>query len=103
MKSEVYKGDELPARSLDAAARVKKREDQLRRATRGLRTRVAKCVQFDGGIFEHLLRTVTNLSFKHYIKTKIKLAPSNVVSLITIHNAFVFVDSNSSVSATIQN
>jgi hypothetical protein len=48
---------------LDAAARVEKREDQLRLTTRDLRTRVTKCVEVDGGIFEHLLWTVTNLSF----------------------------------------
>jgi hypothetical protein len=43
--------DELLARILDAAARIKKREDQLRRTTRDLRTRVAKCTEVDGGIF----------------------------------------------------
>jgi hypothetical protein len=43
------------ARILDAAARIKKREDQLRRTTRDLRTRVAKCTEADGAIFEHLL------------------------------------------------
>jgi hypothetical protein len=58
--SEVYKRnvdarDEVLARILDAAARIKKREDQLRRTTRDLRTRVAKCIEVDGGIFEHLL------------------------------------------------
>ena len=47
MKSEVCKRkvdtrDELLARILDAAARKKKREDQLTRTTRDLRTRVAK-------------------------------------------------------------
>ena len=47
--------DELLARILDAAACIKKREDQLRRTTRDLRTRVAKCIEVDGGIFEHLL------------------------------------------------
>ena len=56
MKSEVYKRnedtrDELLARILDAAARIKKREDQLRRTTRELRTRVAKCNEADGEIF----------------------------------------------------
>jgi hypothetical protein len=55
--------DQLPARVLDAADRTKEREDQPRRTTRDLRTRVAKCTEVDGGIFEHLLRTVTNLSF----------------------------------------
>jgi len=47
MHSEVYKSkvdtpDELLARNLDAVASIKKREDQLRRTTRHLRTRVAK-------------------------------------------------------------
>ena len=60
MNSEVYKRkvdtrDELLARILDAAARTKKREDQLRRKTRYLRTRVAKCIDVDGGIFGRLL------------------------------------------------
>jgi hypothetical protein len=68
MKSEVYNRkvdtrDELLARILDAAARIKKREDQLRRTTRDLRTRVAKGSEVDGGIFEHLLWNVTRLSF----------------------------------------
>jgi hypothetical protein len=59
MKSEIYKRkvdtrDECLARSLDAAARIKKREDQLRRTTRDLRTHVAKCTEVGGGIFEHL-------------------------------------------------
>ena len=39
---------------LDAAASIKTR-DQLRRTTRDLRTRFAKCIEADGGIFEHLL------------------------------------------------
>ena len=55
--------DELLASILDAAARIKKREDQLRRKTRDLRTRVAKSTEVDGGILKHLLRTVTNVSF----------------------------------------
>jgi len=60
MKSEPYKRkvdtpDELLARILDAAACIKKREDQLRRKTRDLRTRVAQCTEVDGGIFGYLL------------------------------------------------
>jgi hypothetical protein len=47
--------DELLARILDAAACIEKREDQLRRTTRDLSTRVAKCTEVDGGILEHLL------------------------------------------------
>jgi hypothetical protein len=59
-KSEVYKRkvdtrDELLVRILDAAASIKKREDQFRRKTRDLRTRVAKCIDVDGEIFSNLL------------------------------------------------
>jgi hypothetical protein len=59
MKSGLYKRnldtrDELLDRILDAAARIKKREDQLRRATRDHRARVAKFIEVDGGIFENL-------------------------------------------------
>jgi hypothetical protein len=60
MKSKVYKTkvdtrDESLALILEAAARINKREDQLRRTTRDLRTRVAKCTEVDGGIVEYLL------------------------------------------------
>jgi len=60
MKSEAYKRevdtpDEFLARNLYAAASIKKREDQLRRTTRDLCTRVAQCNEVDGGIFEHSL------------------------------------------------
>ena len=63
MKSEVYRRyvdtrDELLACILDVAVRMKKREDQLRRPTRCLRTRVAKCIEVEGGILENLLRTL---------------------------------------------
>lgn len=58
MKCQVYRRkldtrDELLARIFDAAARMKKREDQLRRTRRELGTRVAKFTEFDSGIFEH--------------------------------------------------
>ena len=43
--------DELLARILDAAGCIKKREDQLRRTTRDLRTRVANCIEFGGESF----------------------------------------------------
>ena len=60
MKRKVYNrkvgtSDGLFDRILDAAASIKKREDQLRRTTRHLRTGVAKCIEVDGGILEHLL------------------------------------------------
>jgi len=59
MKGQVYRRkvdtqDELPARIFDAAARIKKLEDQLRRTRRELRTRVAKFTEVDDGIFENL-------------------------------------------------
>ena len=50
----VARRDELPTRISDADARVYKRDDQLGRTTRDLRTRVAKCTEVDGGIFKHL-------------------------------------------------
>ena len=59
MKSEVYKRkvdtqDELLARVLVAAARTKKREHHLRRTSRDLRTRVAKCSEAGDGTVERL-------------------------------------------------
>jgi hypothetical protein len=61
MKSEIYKGkvntrDELVARIMNSAALLKHEgEDGLRRATRTVVKRVEKCIEVDGGIFEHLL------------------------------------------------
>jgi hypothetical protein len=60
MKSEVYRRkvdtwDELLDRIMDAIARIKERQDELRRATHHVLTRVAKCIDVDGGIFENLL------------------------------------------------
>ena len=60
IKCDVYKRrvdtwDELFARILDAAARIKNREDQPIRTTRDLRTQIAKGIEADGGIFKHLL------------------------------------------------
>jgi hypothetical protein len=60
MKSEYYERNvDTRGGSLthiwDAAARIKNREDQLRRTKHDLRTRFAKCTAVDGGIFEHLL------------------------------------------------
>ena len=61
MKSEVYKEkvntrDELVARIMNSAALIKQeRQDDLRRATRTVTKRVGKCIEVDGGIFEHLL------------------------------------------------
>jgi hypothetical protein len=40
---------------MDAIARIKERQDKLRRATRHVLTRVTMCNDVDGGIFENLL------------------------------------------------
>jgi hypothetical protein len=53
------------ARILDAAAHKKEREEQQRRTARHLGTRVPKCTGVEGGIFENVLRTVTDFSFEH--------------------------------------
>ena len=61
VKSEVYKEkvnttDELVARVMNSAALIRQeRQDDLRRATRTIAKRVVKCIEVDGGIFEHLL------------------------------------------------
>jgi len=51
----------------------------------------------------HELEISLSLSFKLEIKTKINLTVTNLSFLATLHNAFVFAGSNSSVSLTIQN
>ena len=61
MESVVYKEklnrrDELVSRIMNSAAIIKQeRQDDLRRATRTVAKRVEKCIEVDGGIFEHLL------------------------------------------------
>jgi hypothetical protein len=61
MESEVYEEkvntiDELVARIMNIAALIKQeRQDDRRRATRTIAKRVEKCIEVDGGIFEHLL------------------------------------------------
>jgi len=61
MNSEVYKEkvnttDELVARIMNSGALIKQeRQDDLRTATRTIVERVEKCIEVDGGIFEHLL------------------------------------------------
>jgi len=61
MKSEVYTEkvntrDELVARIMNSVALIKQeRQDDLRRATRTVAKRVEKCIEVDGGIYEHLL------------------------------------------------
>jgi len=64
MKGEVYKREVDTADELvDVAGCAKRGGDRLRRTTRHLDTRDAKCVVGDGGILERLLWTVTVLSF----------------------------------------
>jgi hypothetical protein len=61
MQSEVYKEkvntrDELVAHIMNSSALIKQeRQDDLRRATRTIAKRVEKCIEVNGGIFEHLL------------------------------------------------
>jgi hypothetical protein len=57
-KRRVDTPDELLAGIFDAAARMRKREDQLRRTTCYLHTRVSKCIEVDSGIFEKLFGSV---------------------------------------------
>jgi len=63
-KSKIYKEkvntrDELVARIMNSAALIKQeRQDDLKRATGTIANRVEKCIEVDGGIFEHLLWTV---------------------------------------------
>jgi len=55
-KEKVNTRDELIARIMKSAALLQQeREDDLRRATRTVVKRVEKCIEVDGGIFEHLL------------------------------------------------
>ena len=54
-RKKVDTQDELLVNILDVIACIKERQDALRRTTRHVLTRVAKCIDVDGGIFEHLL------------------------------------------------
>jgi hypothetical protein len=57
-KEKVNTRDKLVARIMNSAALIKQeRQDDLRRDTHIVK-RVEKCIEVDGGIFEHLLRTV---------------------------------------------
>jgi hypothetical protein len=59
MKSEAYKEkvntrDRLVAHIMNSAAPIKQEcQDNLRRATHTVAKRVEKCIEDDGGIFEH--------------------------------------------------
>ena len=64
MKNEVDKEklntrDKSVTRIMNSAALIKQgRQDDLRGATRTFAKRVEKCIEVDGGIFEHILWTV---------------------------------------------
>jgi hypothetical protein len=60
IKGKVYRRkvdtrDALPDHVVNIIARIKERRGLLRRATRHIITRVAKCIDVDGGIFESVL------------------------------------------------
>jgi hypothetical protein len=61
MESEVYKEtvnttDQSAARTMNSAALLQQEcQDDLRTATHTAVRRVEKCIEVDGGIFEHLL------------------------------------------------
>ena len=76
-------------------------ECQLRRTTRNFCTWVTNCIEVNGQIFKHSLCAVTNFSFKHKIQIKLQLTVCKFSFYTTIYNAFLFVDSNSSILITI--
>jgi hypothetical protein len=56
LQEKVNTTDELAARIMNSAAILKQeQQDDLSRATRTVVKRVEKCIEVDGGIFEHLL------------------------------------------------
>ena len=63
-RKKVDTRDELLVNIVDVIACIKERQDALRRKTRHVFTRVTKCIDVDGGIFEHLLQTVPTLSLE---------------------------------------
>jgi hypothetical protein len=50
-------------RAMYVIAPIKERQDTLRRATRHVLTRVAKCIDVDGGIFGNVLYYVNCTNF----------------------------------------
>ena len=55
LRRKVDKREEMLARILTVAVHLKIREDQLRRTTHDLLTRIGKFVEVGNGIFEHSL------------------------------------------------
>ena len=54
-KTKMDKQQELLDRVSDAAGRIKRREDQLRRTKHVVHSRVTKCIEVDSEIFEKFL------------------------------------------------
>ena len=55
-KEKVNTTDKLVARIMNSAALIRQeRQDDLRRATRTVVRMVERCIEVDGGLFEHLL------------------------------------------------
>jgi hypothetical protein len=54
-RTEVDTGDELLDLMTDVIACIKERQDALRQTKRHVLARVAKCIEFDVGIFENVL------------------------------------------------
>jgi hypothetical protein len=68
MKSEVYRTkvdtrDELPDLIVDVIVSIKERPGALRRATYRVLTRLAKCIDVDGGILENVLYYINCTNF----------------------------------------
>jgi len=82
----------------------KKGENQLRQKnTRSSQTSCKVHWSWRWGFSNIYYELLTNRSFKHEITIKFDLTKSNLSFFIAVHNVFVFVDSNSSISVTIQN
>jgi len=56
LQRKVNTRDELVTCIMNSAALIKQeRQDDLRRGTRTIAKRVEKCIEVEGGIFQHLL------------------------------------------------
>ena len=109
MDCDVYKRkvdtrDELLARILDAAARIKK---NMKINSDGNHVIFAhelqRALNLTLVFSERLLWIVTNFLFEHKIKIERKLTVSNFSFFINIDSVFAFVNSNISTSLTNQN
>ena len=55
--------DKLLDHTMDVIASITECQDELRRETRHVLTRVAKCIDIEGGIFENALHQVNCTNF----------------------------------------